>query len=67
MVQDNSVWDITNRTIILCIKIEIAIENISYQSNGMEKIALKVIVILTTRIHYLTDHIRIMVELWPEH
>ena len=53
--------------IIVCIKIEIAIENISYQSNGMEKIASKVIVILTTRIHYLTDHVRIMVELWPEH
>ena len=49
MVQDNSVWNITNRTIIICIKVEksgIAIENISYQSNGMEKIASKVMVIL---------------------
>ena len=52
---------------ILYIKIEIAIKNISYQSNGMEKVASRVIVILTTRIHYLTDHVRIMVELWPEH
>ena len=64
MVQDKNA---ILRPIILCIKIEIPIENISYQSNGMEKIASKVIVILTTRIHYLTDHVRIMVELWPEH